>query len=361
MSGGRLIPTVLRGDAAARGATHGARLRASIREYTDERVHLACNGSWAGRSATRDDILALAERMLPAHRAYAPDLYVEMLAMAEAAGISPAEAVIVGGFTDFVDAVRALGHAAPEEDDCTAVIVPTTAASDGVPWFAQTWDMHDTATPHVALLDIQPDDGPAALVFSTSGCLGQIGMNERGICIGINNLNAADGRVGVTWPFVVREVLRCDTVDAALDRILTAPLAGGHNFMLLDARGRGYNVEAMPTHAAVTALTDAPLVHTNHCLDAACQAREALKATDLRESSETRLAVAGKMLAGRVDHDTLLALLREPGAICRRSTPPWFVESSGAVIARPDTRELWAVWGIPADRDFERFEVSRHG
>lgn len=360
MSGGPLRPLILRGDAAARGAAHGARLAGAIREYTDERVRLACDGSWAVRRATRAELLALAERMLPAHRDYAPELYAEMLAMAEAAGISPAEAVIVGGFTDFVDAVRALGPGVPEEDDCTAAIVPATRASHGVPWFAQTWDMHDTATAHVVLLDLQPTSGPAALLFSTAGCLGQIGMNEHGLCVGINNLNAADGQVGVTWPFVVRAALAQQTLDAALDCVLRARLAGGHDFLLLDAHGRGYNVEAMPTHAAVTPLQDAPLVHTNHCLDPQCQAREAPKAADLHASSVSRLAVARGMLAGAIDRDLLFTLLREPTAICRRSAPPWHVESSGAVVARPDTRELWAVWGVPADHPFERFVVNRH-
>ena len=358
MSGGTLVPVVLSGDAGARGAEHGRALARSIRVYTDERVALASDGSWAGRAATRADMLALAEAMLPAHAAYSPELYAEMLAMAAAAGISPAEAVIVGGFTDFVDAVRALGQDAPEEDDCTAVIVPP---GRGGPWFAQTWDMHDSATPHVALLDVRPDAGPHALVFSTAGCLGQIGMNEHGLCIGINNLTATDGRVGVTWPFVVREVLRQTTLEAALAAVLRAPLAGGHDFLLLDAQGRGYNVEAMPTHAAVTALADAPLVHTNHCLDAACQAREAARSAELVGSSVERLATAQRMLPGQVDLPLLEALLREPAYICRRSSAPYHVESSGAVICRPDTRELWAVWGIPADRPFQRFVVGRHG
>lgn len=358
MSGGVLVPLLLRGDAASRGASHGRALARSIRVYTDERVALASDGSWAGRSATREDMLALAEAMLPAHAAYSPELYAEMIAMAEAAGISAAEAVIVGGFTDFVDAVRALGKEAPEEDDCTAVIVPP---GRGGPWFAQTWDMHDSATPHVVLLDVRPEDGPGALVFSTSGCLGQIGMNDRGICVGINNLTATDGRVGVTWPFVVREVLRQTTLEAALEAVLRAPLAGGHDYLLLDAQGRGYNVEAMATHAAVTRLEEAPLVHTNHCLDAACQAREAARSAELVGSSVERLATAQRLLPAQVDLAGLEALLREPSYICRRSTAPYHVESSGAVICRPDTRELWAVWGIPADRPFQRFVVEGHG
>ena len=101
----------LEGTPRERGRAHGLAYAASIREYTDERVRLAADGSWAGRPATRADILALAEEMLPLHRAYSADLTDELEAMAVAAGISAAEAVIVGGFTDFVDAVRARADA----------------------------------------------------------------------------------------------------------------------------------------------------------------------------------------------------------------------------------------------------------
>jgi hypothetical protein len=187
---------LLAGRPGALGEAHGARFREEIRRYADERVHLASNGSWAGHAATREDVLGLAEAMLPAHRAYAPDLYEEMEAMARASGLSPAEAVVVGGFTDFVDAVRAQGGSPAQEDDCTAALVPGNVA-DGSAFLAQTWDMHDSATEHVVMLELRPETGPRALVFSTVGCLGQIGVNEAGICVGINNLHAAAGRTGV--------------------------------------------------------------------------------------------------------------------------------------------------------------------
>ena len=58
--------------------------------------------------------------------------------------------------------------------------------------------MHDSATEHVVLLRTDPTDAPAALVFTTTGALGQIGMNELGVCVGINNLTATDGTPGVT-------------------------------------------------------------------------------------------------------------------------------------------------------------------
>lgn len=347
----------LEGSPEERGRAHGAAFAAEIRAYTEERVRLATNGSWSGRAATRDDVLGLAEAMLPAHRAFSPDLYAEMAAMAHAAGISAAEAVIVGGFTDFVDAVRARAGDAPEEDDCTAILVPD-ARSGGAGWLAQTWDMHDSATEHVVLLDVRADDGPPALVFTTVGCVAQIGMNAAGLAVGINNLAATDGRVGVTWPFVVREALRRATTEAALAAIVEADLAGGHNYLILDADGAGANVEAMPTFRAVEPLADRPLVHANHALHREVVRREAARAEELHQSSLDRQELGLALLAeGEVTRERLEAWTREPTAICRRSSAPFHIESSGAVLMRPRTRELWAVWGVPADGSYERFEV----
>ena len=109
--------------------------------------------------------------------------------------------MVVGGFTDLVDVVRARIGDAPIEDDCTAVLNPANKV------LAQTWDMHASALDYVVFLKLDPVMGPAVVVQTTAGCLGQIGMNEAGIAIGINNLTAY-GKPGVTWPFVVRKVLQ---------------------------------------------------------------------------------------------------------------------------------------------------------
>jgi isopenicillin-N N-acyltransferase-like protein len=348
----------LDGEPEHRGAVQGAAFHNEIRRYTSDRVRLSADGSWAGRPATPEGAIELAEAMLPAHQLYAPDLFEEMVALARAGGISPAEAVIVGGFTDFVDAVRAQG-ATPglEEDDCTAALVPPRAGG-GEALLGQTWDMHDSATEHVCLLSLEPESGPAALLFTTVGCLGQIGLNEAGIAIGINNLVANNGKVGVTWPFVVRKALQQVDIESALVCVLEADLAGAHNYLLVDGSGTGYNVEAMPDYRAVTALGEDPLVHTNHCLDPEARSREAPRPPDLLASSEARLATATELMKARpLTVESLMAMTREPRAICRRSTPPYHNESSGAAIMRPATGELWACWGIPADNDYEAFRV----
>jgi hypothetical protein len=98
----------------------------------------------------------------------------------------------------------------------------------------------------------------------------------------------------------------------------------------------------MPTHAAVTPFQGTPLVHTNHCLDAETLRRQAERAPALLASSQARYTRAVELAAAPLDVEALIALTRDP-VICRRSEPPYHVESSGAVVMRPATRELWAV------------------
>ena len=346
------------------GDAHGRAHAAEIRQYARHRVELVVEGLWSGGPLQKGRVLELAEACLPAHEAFSPRLHAEMLAMASAAGITPAEAVVVGGFTDFVDTVR-VATAGPHpasvtEDDCTAFVVPDTRA-DGAGMVGQTWDMHDTATDHVVLARLRPDDGPDALVFTTVGCLGQIGMNEAGVSVGINNLTGNDGRFGVTWPSVVREMLAQTTAAEALGVLLRADLAGAHSYLILDAEGRGYCVEAMPSARPVQTLAADPLVHTNHVTEPAALPFEGEQDSELMANSRRRLDLAAAMLADDshpVDADRLMEITREPSAICRWPDAKYRVESSGAVIMRPRTGDFWACWGQPADNRYEHFSLA---
>ncbi len=338
--------------------THGRAYADEIRHYADERIALVESGLWSGGPLDRADVLDLAASTLPAHERHSAELHAELCGIATGAGLTPAEAVVVGGFTDFVDTVRAaVGGAHPPtvlEDDCTAVIVPDQRADGGAGFYAQTWDMHDTATDHVLLLRLVPDDGPPALVFTTTGCLGQIGMNAEGVCVGINNLTTTDGRPGVTWPSVVREVLTTSSAKDGLVAIERADLAGAHNFCVFDREGEGYNIEAMPSVRPVTELADEALTHTNHTLDGDAGLVEGERPPELQAGSVRRLDTA----RGLVDRDgitaeDLMELTREAGSICQVPREPYFVETSGATVMRPKTLDFWATWGPPSHNGFQ--------
>ncbi len=195
-----------------------------------------------------------------------------------------------------LDTARARERAA-HQDDCTAFVVPDCVAG-GAGFVGQTWEMHDSATDHVVLARLHPDASPAALVFTTVGCLGQIGMNEAGVCVGINNLSGTDGRFGVTWSFVVREMLACNSADTALDVLRRADLAGAHNYLILDAGGAGYNVEAMPSLLHKQRLSREPLVHTNHVTDPTTEPFECELEVDSYKGSCKRLTVSHRDARG---------------------------------------------------------------
>lgn len=335
---------------------HGASFAPQIRAYLDDRMELSVVGTDLGRS----EILDIAARMLDAHEQYDAALFAEMVAMADAAGISPEEAVIVGGYTDFIDTVRAVVGSAAFEDTCTAVITPNEH-SGGAGFLGQTWDMNASATPHVFMFDVATDGDPRALVFTTHGTLGQIGMNTAGIAIGINNLTVVDGTFGVTWPFVVRKALRQTTFAAAMACILDARLAGAHNFMLFDARGNGASIEATPTRRYVEDLGSDPLVHTNHCKVPQTATVEAERPELLVRSSADRMEQATALLERRPHTvDALMSLFADERSISRHRDPEFGYESAGAAIMRPATGDFWACWGIPSENEYERFSLPRN-
>ena len=356
------------------GYQHGKTYARDILDLTEERVHLSSDPNWTGRTLSREEVLALGEACLAEHRAYAPALMEELRgvadAVAEQTGTRPTlgELIIMNGFTDFIDTLANAGApepvrpANPAADNCTAFIVPPDSSADGRGFIGQTWDMHKTATPYVIMLRGKPDDGPAFLTFTITGCVGMIGMNDAGIAVGINNLMAADGQPGVTWPFVIRKALMQTDLDAALACITDAKLAGGHNYILADSTGRGYNVEATATHYEIEATDGHSITHTNHCLTPRNVDLSRPRSPDSQASSEERLQRARELLNEnrRITVDDLIALTRDQTyahGICAVGTAPVWVETCGAAIMRPASREMWAVWGLPVDNDYERFTL----
>lgn len=384
------------GEPFEMGLEHGKAMAKQIDAYATERVRLAGTRGWTGRDSSREQLLAIAAACLERHSEYAPRLVEELAGVAAGSGVTPEELLIAGGFTDFVDTIAGMsvaGMAATgtadgpadgaqvgsraagrqglrrtplerETDDCTAFLVPASRMS-GVGGasvggaLAQTWDMHEGSAEHLVLVRGRPKDAPDFIVYTTAGCLGMIGMNEVGLCVGINNLLAADGRVGVTWPFAVRAMLEQETVASALRVLLATPLAGGHNYLVMDAGGAGVNVEAMPTRQHVTQLEQTPVVHANHCLHPETKAVEREREAASQANSEARQADAERLLdRSHLTVDDLQAVTADQAAICRVESAPQFVGTCGAVVMLPASRELWVVGGRPSEGEFQMHSVT---
>ena len=379
------VPTItLTGDPYAMGLAHGKAMARQIAAYTAERVALAGSSAWTGRDSSRTELLDLATACLELHEQRFPRLVEELAGVAAGSGTGVAELLIAGGFTDFVDAVAAIDDvpgpgefsATPEPgrtavraaieheiDDCTAFLVPAgrmaLEAGTAAGALAQTWDMHEGSAEHLVLLEGRPDAAPDFIVYTTAGCVGMIGINEAGVSVGINNLMAADGGVGLTWPFVVRAMLEQESAEEAMKVLLSVPLAGGHNYLVLAADGSGMNIEAMPTRRHATRLTDAPLVHANHCLAPETQALERERLPASMNNSVARQADAERLLdAPHLTVDDLKAVTADQASICRVGVAPTFVGTCGAVVMLPATRELWVVGGRPSEGEYRRLALA---
>ena len=346
------------------GKQHGEAFRDAIIEFTEDRIRLCSSEKWTGRNLSREAVLALADACVLEHERYAPELMEEVRGMADVTGLSLGALIISNGFTDFIDTVYAVGDLTEKarvpdyaSDNCTAFLVPKAAAADGQAMYGQTWDMHETATPNVILLHGTPDDAPDFLAFTSIGCVGMIGMNEHGIAVGINNIMAADGQIGVMWPFVIRKILMQDNIDSALSCLIDAKLAGAHNYLIMDKNGRGYNIEAMPTRFHIEQLDSESIVHTNHCLIPANHDVERERAPESLANSQQRFFRARKMLRQEGITPEMLMEVTRDADVCQRSHPPMHVESSGAAIMRPATGDFWAVWGLPPENEYEHFTI----
>jgi isopenicillin-N N-acyltransferase-like protein len=345
------------------GYLHGKTYADEIRMFAEERVELSGNGQWTGRKLAREEVLGIAEACLLEHEAYSPQLMEEFRGMADGSGVSLAELVVVSGFTDFVDTLYAVARVVEPvvdvnpADNCTAFLIPNGKAQGGQGYFGQTWDMHASATPFVIMLRVMPDDAPSALVFTITGCVGMIGMNNAGISIGINNLLGGDGQIGVTWNFVIRKALMQTNIEDALACITEAKLAGAHNYLLMDKHGNGYNVEAMSSYQHITKLEGETISHTNHCVidKTISLGRERVKESQIH--SEKRLQTATELL--QKDNITLADLqqLTRDYPVCTRADSPEAIETCGAAIMQPATGKFWALWGLPDEGEYVEMRV----
>src|SRR5690625_282934 len=129
------------------GFLHGERYADQIREFAAERVELSCGEAWTGRKLTRPQILAIAQECLRLHEEHTPNAFEELRGMSRATGLSLAELLIAGGFTDFVVTIYGVGGVqlhtptATTADDCIAFLVPMNLTATGKVLFALTWDL----------------------------------------------------------------------------------------------------------------------------------------------------------------------------------------------------------------------------
>lgn len=341
-------------SARERGRIHGESFREPIHAIARIRTELAVS---QGKLRTEAAVLAAAEAHLPIVAAFDEALSEELLGIAEGADLDPARIVVLNHYTDLKDlgpeALPSVIDEAVIDEDCSALIAKT---QEGVV-LGQTWDMHGSAAPYVAMLHVPEHEGaPAAWLLTITGCLGMAGMSAAGVGVTINNLRSNDARVGVVWPALVRRMLREREPEAAKHVLMTAPMSSGHHYIVGSAE-RAYGVETSGALKSVVFETEwgsgeSAYVHTNHCVEGS----EVARVSSVAPTSTTREryawlteSVARRPIESAAD---LFARLGShegfPRSVCTHlasAAEPHAMLTCGGVVMDLSAKRIWAAPG----------------
>ncbi|WP_330290057.1 C45 family peptidase [Streptomyces sp. NBC_00576] len=315
------------------GFAHGTALKERLRAFLDDGVarlnHLL-------PTAVSVDSLS---GDIAAHRAEiirsTPRLAEELSGFAAGAGLTPDEATLLQLRREIMGYQRI-----PTRGDCT------TYARPGV--LAQTVDLNGNLDDQIAILEVGRGDR-RALVLSFAGLLGYLGVNSRGLAVGLNLVLGGQWGPGVPPYLAIRHLLDSATsVESAVSALRSLPFASSRTIVLADATETAW-VEVIGDEYRV--MTAPESVHTNHFLAPDFTSRDELNVF-ARNSSLRRLRTAEsglRDLPADAAPDAHFAVLSQPpicvgddGDIRRERTVAAVVldAKNGALHLRPGNPRL---------------------
>jgi isopenicillin-N N-acyltransferase like protein len=342
----RLAPGM---TASERGEAHGESFRQDIRDLAQIRTELIMK---AWEHPTAHVVLEKARMHLPILEQYDSDLYQEFQGIARGSGLKEENLLVLNHYTD----LRDLGI--PEhslEEGCS--ILHARYGEEVL--LAQTWDMHATAEPFVLMLYL-PDEQVWTLTIT--GCLALCGMSRSGFSVAINNLVMSDAKVGVSWPTLVRKMLRAHSVPEAESVLGQSPVASGHHYALVDPNQSKAWESSGSGAALVYDGSFSPYVHTNHCLDKRLDGLSRISPTS---TTHDRYQQAEELLA---ENPTPNALELWQMMACRKNFPhslftdrstaenPHGVATCARVLMDCVRGEIWARAGSDPDQTPRKYE-----
>jgi isopenicillin-N N-acyltransferase-like protein len=318
----------------AHGAAHGSR------------IHAFLNDRFARVAALNPDYASW-EALLPQLNKYAdcirttlPDLWEELVGLSIGAGIKMEEAVLLQVRRELVGFQKV-----PATGDCTTFV---HRRRNGFVC-GQTVDLSGHMETEISALRVMPGKGRiGCTLMSFTGLTGYLGMNDAGLCIGLNLVLGGEWRPGIPGYMAIRHLLdKAQDAEDALALLRTLPLASSRSLTLADAQ-QTLVVEYLPGEFDHWRMDQC--VHTNHFLSPMFRERDCLN-TFARTSSVRRLSACQERLdslshESRAEHylDMLGAspvYVRPNGDIRRDCTV-------GAALMFPSNRALHVVGGHPA-------------
>jgi len=352
------------GSSFERGHQHGSKARARVERSIDSYAGLfeACGIGWSGArklSAAYADVI----RDLDA------GLYEEIRGIAAGSGREVDEILALNARTEILPPTfperpsdawlrsRLAGKA--DFGECTALAIEPRASVTGGTLLAQNWDWLGGQRDALIVLRERLEDGSSLITLTEAGMLAKIGFNDSGFGVCLNILRSEDdgSAPGVPVHVLLRALLECRDVAAAIARVSTLRFGASSNILCADAAGNRAALELSPGGAHVLRGEGAAFCHTNHFLaPAAAKTARQLPPSLSSVPRLERIRTLAGLHAGRFATEDLQRMLRDEAdgflSISRHPDPalPEFarVETVASVIMDLEARVMHVAPDVPS-------------
>ena len=248
-----------RGSWGHMGRTLGKTLAPLIHRHLNAWLGHVTDETGCERQAAIEAAVAFAEPV----RNHAPFLWEELEGMASGCGLAMKEMLVLQARTE----VLRLNQKRPATTaaECTTFAVGSSRTAHGHVYFGHNVDLPPLLEPYGVIVQHEPDEAPATLMYTAAGLLGQNGLNEAGVGICANFIDDPQGW-GVGFPryLLSRLALRGETTATAMENVLQPPRAASRNLLIADAHGDLVDVELLIEAVGVLRAENDLLIHANH-------------------------------------------------------------------------------------------------
>lgn len=346
----------VRGEPFELGRQIGEATREQIRGFVEiamQRVNLTM-------PVSTDRAMAVADASFPHVAEYAPHMLDELRGMAQGAGVSERQLMML----------QIRNQLTPDADaGCTAFAVAPLACREQHAIVAQNWDNDPALDDFTVVLTRRPAGKPAFMSVTQAGLIAYIGVNDVGIGVCMNTLPAPLAAEGVPHYFCVRAIYEQSALEGAVSAVRRARRVLPANVMMSTPQGPA-DIEV--TIDDVRVLTESAgasgvVTHTNHCvhedfLGINEQFPELIQSHARKKRIDKLFGLAGRPVSIASMQDMLRDRQDEPRSICRWSnedpkTGYW--SSVFSVVIEADTARMHLTRGNPCEAPYETYEMNQ--
>ncbi len=253
----------VQGSPYERGRQHGS----AVPEHVARSVALY-RGQLERRGVDAARLKELAAAMVPVVGDYDAAYLEELRGIADGAGQSLEDVVVINCRTEMMFGHAELGRARKGLDDgCTGLVVLPEASAEGKLMHAHNWDWREECVDTGIVVRMRREDGPDLLMFTEAGSLARHGFNSAGVSLSGNFLSCEqDYQRPAQVPLVLvrRKMLEATNICNAMKVLWASRRFCSNNLMLAQAQGEAVDLECAPDEIFWITPQDGLLVHANH-------------------------------------------------------------------------------------------------